>query len=65
MDDAFGVGGLESRRNLHRQPKRLLDRERPAETLAERLAFDQFEHQEMRVAGLFEPMDPGDVRMTQ
>jgi hypothetical protein len=63
MNHAPGVRGLERGRNLQRQPERLLDRERTTEALGQRLAFDQFQHEEAGVAGLLEPMDGPDVRV--
>jgi hypothetical protein len=65
MDDALDVSGFQRSDHLQRQPKRLVDRERPNETLGERLAFNQFEHQKVRLTGLLESMNAGDVGVIQ
>ena len=52
--------------DLAANPKNLLNRERPGgETLPQRLAGDEFHHQTIGSARVFQPMNRRDVGMVQ
>jgi hypothetical protein len=58
MDDSLLVRDREGFGNLPRDRYRLVDRYRSAlEAIGERLAFDEFENEELRRSGLIEPVD--------
>jgi hypothetical protein len=72
VDDAALVRLLEAGRDLQRDPKRLVEREPAAlDPLLQRLALDQFHHQEVNrrsrlgMRRLLDGMDAGDVGMVQ
>ena len=62
MDDAGGMGAVESVGDLHAEAEDLADRQRPAgDAVGERLAFEQF-HDQVAVADVVERAD---VRMIE
>ena len=66
MDDAQLVRGFQGLRDLLRDRQRVGQRDGPMrDALRERLPLDQFEHQRMRGAAVFEPIDRGDARMIE
>ena len=66
MDDARAMRRVERARDLHRNPQRLVERQRAfRQTIGERLAFDQFQHQRVDAVALFDPVDRADMRMVE
>ena len=66
MDDASLVRGFEPLRNLLRDRKRVLDRDRAArDALGQIVALDEFHHERRNARALFESVDGGDVRVIQ
>ena len=66
VDDALLVRGFERVGDLARDRERLLNRQRARrQTLGERRALDQLEHEAADAVGLLEAVDRADVRMIQ
>ena len=66
MDDALVVRGLEGVGHLACQPQRLGDWNRPrGDPLGKRVAFDQFEDEELSTVDLFKSVDGGNVRVVE
>ena len=62
----FSCAGFERTGDLLRDPKRVLNRQRPAgHALCERVAFDQLENQKSRALDFFQPVDGRNVRIVQ
>ena len=66
MDDPFAVRRLQRRGDLHRDRRRLTQRNRPAcDRDGEILALDQFHHERERGARLLQAVNLGDVGMVE
>ena len=66
VDDALLVRGFERLRDLARDRERLLNRQRTQrQTLGERRAFDEFEHEAADAVGLLHSIDRANVRVVQ
>jgi hypothetical protein len=66
MDDPRLMRGIERLRDLSRDGKRFVHGHRPTRhQIRERDAVDELQDQGMRIAGLLQPIDGGDVRMVQ
>ena len=66
MDDPFTVSGFETVSDPLEQRQRLIDGNGPSRNeLGERFTFDELHHQKLHVAGLFEPVESGDVGVVQ
>ena len=66
VDDALLVRRFERLRDLARDRECLLNRQRtPGQTLGERRAFDELEHEAADAVGLLQSVDRANVRMVQ
>src|SRR5262245_43847215 len=66
MDDTAVVRGFESVGDLKSQVERLFNGNPAAlKPIRQRLAFHELQHEESRVAGLFQAVDSGNIRMIE
>jgi len=66
MDDPLFVRSFERFRDLLRDRKCLVQRNRPArDAIRERLAFDELHHERGRATAVFNVIDGGDVRVIE
>ena len=66
VDDALLVGRFERLRDLPRDRRRFVDRNRSVfEPIGERRSVDELEHEGLHVVRLFEAVNRGDVRMVE
>ena len=66
MDDALLVCGFERLGDLPRNRQRFVERKGASrDSLRQRLAFDEFQHERADPVGLFDAVDAGDIRMIE